>query len=122
MEENKNQIETALKSALLNLKELIDVSTVIGKPQTDSQGMSIIPISKVTMCYVVGGGEYSETTPKKEDKFPMSAGSGGYISLSPVGFLVGSGDKMRSIKMEEGKGSYDKLLDTTLDFISNKMK
>ena len=38
---------------------------------------------------MTGGGEYSETQPKiKYDALPHAGGSGGGVSIKPLGFLV----------------------------------
>ena len=52
-----NKIEEVMNSAMENLRPLIDVDVVIGKA-IEKDGITIIPLSKVTMGYVSGGGEY----------------------------------------------------------------
>ena len=45
-----NMLETTLKK----LKELMDVNTVVGDPITTPEGVTILPVCKVS--YGVGGG------------------------------------------------------------------
>ena len=117
-----NQIEKVLQSAMSNLKELVDVNTVVGTPFTSVDGTVIVPVSKVTMSFLVAGGEYQTTTRIEGENYPMSAGSGGYVQLSPIGFLVGTGKEMKAISVQNEETSYSKLVDATFDFISSKIK
>ena len=119
---NEHQIDKVMQSAMNNLKELVDVNTVVGTPFTSVDGTVIVPVSKVTMSFLVAGGEYQTTTRIEGENYPMSAGSGGYVQLSPIGFLVGSGKEMKAISVLKEETSYNKLVDATFDFISSKIK
>ena len=55
------KIESLIDSSLERVKSLIDVNCVIGEPLTMPDGSTIWPISKVTMGFVCGGGEYNES-------------------------------------------------------------
>ena len=52
-------IENILSTAMENLKAMIDVDTVVGKPVVTADGVTVIPISKVSFGFASGGGEYS---------------------------------------------------------------
>ena len=52
-----NPIETVLKTTMGELKEMVDVNTVVGEPFVTPDGSTIIPISKVCFGFVTGGGE-----------------------------------------------------------------
>ena len=82
------------------IKTIIDTSTIVGEKITTEDGTSIIPISKVTVGYVVGGGEYSDTSKKKANRFPMTGGSSGGISVTPVGFLIEMQGEIKYIGVE----------------------
>ncbi|MEG1805830.1 MAG: spore germination protein GerW family protein [Clostridia bacterium] len=113
-----NQIEQVMKTALSSIKELADVNTVIGQPYTTLDGTTIIPISKVTIGFLSGGGEYGDKKNKIEPNFPMSAGSGGYTQLAPIGFLVGQNGDMKLINID-GTNAYGKLIDAAVEFLSS---
>ena len=77
-----------MQTTLENLKEMVDVNTVIGEPIETSGGATVIPVSKVSFGFVAGGGEYDlKTLPGTED-MPFAGGSGAGVSVQPVGFLV----------------------------------
>ena len=60
IQHEEHPIERIMDNAFVKMKGLISADTVIGEPMTTSDGVSIIPISKVTMGFLTGGGEYSD--------------------------------------------------------------
>lgn len=58
--EKEHPIETVLEQTLSKLKTIIDIDSVIGTPISTEAGETIIPLSKVTVGFVAGGGEYVE--------------------------------------------------------------
>lgn len=107
-----NRIEEVMTSAMKNLRSLVDVDIVVGKPITSGM-LFIIPLTKVTFGFVSGGGEYySELKEiKKETEYPFSGGSGAGLSLQPIGFLVIDGKDVNLIKMDS-KSAIEKLIET----------
>ena len=68
---NPNQHPSAglVDATLQNLKNLVDVNTIIGDTIQLPDGTTIIPISKVSMAYATGGLDYAgKTDPSKEPK------------------------------------------------------
>ena len=55
----KNKIEEVMTSAMNGVKSLIDVDVIVGDPIVSSAELKVIPLTKVTMGFVAGGGEYS---------------------------------------------------------------
>ena len=91
MDQNK-KTERLIEGAAERLTRLVDVDTVIGKPVFSTSGTQIIPLAKVTMGYLSGGGEYGTVKPIKEDETaPFAGGAGTIVSVKPVGFLVDDG-------------------------------
>ena len=86
---NNDNIKKMIDGAMDKIKTIVDTSTVIGEKVTTEDGTTIIPISKVTVGYVVGGGEYADLSARRvATNYPMAGGSSGGMSLTPVGFLV----------------------------------
>jgi len=82
--ENQHPINSVMQTALENIKDMIDVNTVVGDPVITGSGGTVIPVSKVSFGFVAGGGEYEKDSPER----PFAGGSGAGVSLQPVGFLV----------------------------------
>ena len=100
---NKNKkIESLVDVSLEKIRSLIDVNCVIGNPISMPDGTSILPISKVSVGFVSGGGEYNDLNDKKHiADFPMAGGTGGGFSVSPIGFFVINKDKFKLIHADK---------------------
>ena len=86
---NSTSINDLIANAMDKMKTLVDSSSIVGDSITTPDGTVIIPISKVTVGFVVGGGEYADLSARRvANHFPMSGGSSGGMSVSPVGFLI----------------------------------
>ena len=108
----KNKIEEVMTSAMNNLRSLVDIDVVVGKPISSSESMTIIPLTKVTMGFVSGGGEYNADLREKRDvEYPFSGGSGGGMSIKPIGFLVIKNQEIELIKID-AKTAIEKLIET----------
>lgn len=79
------QISQVMQTALENIKDMIDVNTVVGEAVIAGNGNTVIPVSKVSFGFVAGGGEYGKLPDPQQ---PFAGGSGAGVSLQPVGFLV----------------------------------
>lgn len=107
-----NKIEEIMTSSMDNLKSLIDIDVVVGKPIVACECLTIIPLTKVVMGYIAGGGEYySELKEMRKDtEYPFAGGSGGGLNLQPIGFLVIKGTCVEVVKIEE-KSALEKLIE-----------
>ena len=86
---NSTSINDLITNAMDKIKTIVDSSTIVGESITAPDGTIIIPISKVSVGFVVGGGEYADLSSRRvANHFPMSGGSSGGMSISPVGFLI----------------------------------
>ena len=116
-----NQIENIMTSTLSKIKNMIDVNTVIGSPLSVGEDTTIIPISKVTLGFMVGGGEYSESNPKKAENLPYAGGSGGGMCLTPVGFLVSKGGDFSLVKIDDAsENKWIDLINTAIGVIGRQ--
>ena len=93
-------IENIMGTTMENLKEMIDVSTVVGAPVSAGEGVTVIPVSRVSFGFVAGGGEYDcKSVPLPLDEngqpLPFAGGTGAGVTVSPVAFLMVSGEQVR---------------------------
>ena len=111
-------INNLIDVAMEKIKTIVDSSTVIGEKVETSDGTTIIPISRVSVGYVVGGGEYADLSSRRvANHFPMAGGSSGGMSLSPVGFLIITEGKVEFINVEN-KSLYQTVLNLFNTLIS----
>ena len=93
-------IRQLMETAMSSLLEMMDVNTVVGDMLETSSQVSVIPISKVSCGFVAGGGEYGKQQQPEQD-LPFAGGSGAGVTVAPVGFLVGHGNSVRFIAVNE---------------------
>lgn len=86
---NTSSLDELIKTSLDRVKSLMEINTIIGEPLRIEETTTIIPISKASVGFVVGGGEYSDKSNRRvANHFPMAGGSGCGMTISPVGFIV----------------------------------
>lgn len=90
-------VERVISLVTDNLKTMIDTKVVVGEAITAGE-TTLIPISKVAVGFVAGGGEYDKKTETEKD-VPFAGGSGAGYSVNPIGFVVIKGADVRLIKV-----------------------
>ncbi|MDR6224552.1 GerW family sporulation protein [Desmospora profundinema] len=120
----EHPIQGLMTTAMENIKEMVDVNTIIGDPVETPDGSVIIPVSRVGFGFAAGGSEFAGT--KKEERadggggrngggepppLPFGGGSGGGVSITPIGFLVVNEKGVRMLNMEGANHLFDRLLD-----------
>ena len=95
-------INNLIESAIEKLKGVVDTATIVGEKIVTEDGTTILPISKISVGYVVGGGEYSDRSSRRvANHFPMAGGSSGGMSVSPVGFIVEKDGDVSFVSVED---------------------
>ena len=119
MQGSNEKIESLMKEALSKVKDIIDSSTVIGNPICVND-TTIIPITKVTVGYVAGGGEYSQNIPPKNalKEYPFAGGSSAGVSVKPIGFLIGKDDNFKFISVDS-KNAFEDVMKLFADITKN---
>lgn len=107
----ENKIKEVMNTAMENLKPLIDSNIVIGET-IKGDGIDVVPVTKVTLGFVSGGGEYySELKEiRRETEYPFSGGCGGGVSVQPIGFLIMKKGVVEFVKIE-AKTVVEKLIE-----------
>ncbi len=73
-----------LKTTIEKVRDLVDVSTIIGEPINLPDGLTIIPVSKVTYGFASGGSDF----PSKNNVELFGGAGGAGITINPVAFLI----------------------------------
>ena len=123
MQDNDDKIENLMKQTITKIRDIVDTNTVIGKPINCLDGTIIIPITKVTIGFVAGGGEYSQNIPPKNAKkdYPFAGGSTAGVSVNPIGFLIGNSDKLKFVSVEN-KNTFEDVMKLLNDVVKNIKK
>lgn len=112
-EKQEHPIERIMDSAFGKMRVLTDSDIIVGNPIVMPDGTTVVPISKISVGIVTGGGEYSQ---KQQDEYPFAGASGAGMSVSPVCFLVSDGKSVRMLNV----GS-ETFLDKVVDAVPNML-
>ncbi|MDO4739057.1 MAG: GerW family sporulation protein [Eubacteriales bacterium] len=91
---DRKPIEGVMLTAMESIREMIDVSTVIGEPVMVKEGSTVIPVSRVSFGFAAGGAD-CPAQKQTEEISPFAGGAGAGVSVQPVGFLVLEQDRVR---------------------------
>ena len=98
MYEKTSSLDDLIEKTLDSIKAVSSTKTIFGDPIKLSDGTEIVPVSKVTIGAVVGGGEYSDlSTRRVATHYPMAGGSGCGIVLNPIGFILSTNSEVKYI-------------------------
>ncbi len=108
---NEHPIQGLMSTAMQNIKEMVDVNTIVGDAVQAPDGTVIIPISKVGFGFVATGMEYGQKINPPSDAM-FGGGSGGGVSIKPVGFLVVGQGQIKLLPVDGATATpIDKLLE-----------
>ena len=82
-----------IENTLAKVKEMISVNDVVGTPITTPEGVTIIPISKVSVGFGGGGSDFVSKNANKQEN-PFGGGVGGGVNVTPVAFIIIKGDSV----------------------------
>lgn len=85
-----------LESTFSKIREMVDANTVMGTLITTPEGVTIIPVSKISIGFGGGGSDFSHKTPCDKD-LPFGGGAGGGVKVIPLAFLVIRGESVRML-------------------------
>lgn len=85
--EKKNPLNDLMQSGMEKMREMVDTNAIVGQPINTPDGVTLIPISRVSMGFGGGGAAFGN---KKEtaDDGNLGAGLGTGVKIDPVAFLI----------------------------------
>ena len=118
-----------LENTIAKIREMVDVSFVIGDPITTPDGVTIIPVSKVSVGFGGAGSDYVSKNMNKHEN-PFGGGAGGGMKIVPIGFLIVKEGSVRMLPVAApANTSTDRLveqipdtLDKIVSFIDSHIK
>lgn len=96
------------------IREMVDVSTVIGDPITAPDGTVVMPVSKVSYGFASGGSDL----PTKGTKELFGGGGGAGITITPIAFLVMSQGDVRLLPIASKPGSADQIINMIPELVN----
>lgn len=114
-------VPNMLENTIAKIREMVDVNSVIGDPITTPDGVTIIPISKVSVGFGGGGSDFVSKNVNHHEN-PFGGGAGGGVKVVPIAFLIVKDGNVRMLPVATpANTTADRLVEMvpdTLDKIS----
>ncbi len=109
----ENKLNDMMQSTFGSIKKLVEVNNIVGAPINTPDGMTLVPLSKVSFGFGGAGGDMPES---KKDRF--GGGSAAGVKIEPIGFLAVKDGGVRMINiMPPAKNSVDRILELVPDVL-----
>ena len=108
MEQMQTTMAEFLKASIAKIKEMVDANTVVGDPVTTPDGVTLVPVSRVSVGFGGGGSDLV----KQRDG--CAGGSGAGVKIEPVGFLVVKDGVVRMLNIQPPAST---TLDRVIDLV-----
>ena len=111
-------IENIMQTSMEQIKRMVDVNTVVGNPIVTAGNTMILPVSKLSLAFLVGGGEYGHMCSAKkaadeanrDSRFPFAGTSAVGMCITPLAFITEEQGNVRVMPADR-KSSTDRLVD-----------
>lgn len=101
------------------IRSMVDVNTIIGDPIVTHDGTTLIPISKVTFGFGSGGTDFKSRNSSDSAPLCFGGGGGAGVSITPVAFLIVSGENARILPVNmPADSSTDRLIEMIPDAVN----
>ena len=125
---SENKMSEIIRSSLDGIKEFTDNNTAVGEPINTPSGVTVIPVSKVSVGFASGGLDFGSKKLIQNQNFGSGSGTG--VSITPVAFLtVGKNAEINLITLNNNEhGAFDHALSVIehtpeiIDKIKNALK
>ena len=107
---DKNPIGELMQTTMDNVKNMLKVDTVVGDPIVTPDGITLVPISKISVAFGGGGVEFGNK--KTTGERPYGGGNATGVKVDPIGFLVIKEGTVRMINVTPpASNTVDRIID-----------
>ena len=113
----KTPVSDLMETTMQKVREMIDSNTIIGEPITTVDGITLIPVSKVSFGFAGGGGG-ADLLKKPDPQNGFGGGIGAGVKIEPVAFIVAVGDNVKLLHISPpAESTLDRLIETVPEVI-----
>lgn len=106
-----------LENTISKIREMVDVNSVIGDPITTPDGVTIIPVSKVSVGFGGGGSDFVSKHPNQQEN-PFGGGAGAGVKVVPIAFLIVKDGSVRMLPVAApASTTADRIVDLVPDVL-----
>ena len=115
---NDIPLKQVIEASLENIKQVLNVDTIVGTPINTLNDTVIIPVSKVAVGITSGGVDYDSKHNPTRSQAHFGGGNGAGMTVTPVAFLVVTKDDVRILNLNQPSGTAsDNIVGTIADFV-----
>lgn len=112
----KRPVSDFISTTMEKVREMIDTNTVIGQPIKTDDGITLIPVSKVSFGFAGGGSDFQTKYSGGGKQDPFGGGTGAGVKVTPVAFVVIKDGNVRIINIAPPASSaVDRLIEMLPD-------
>ncbi len=113
---DKHPINDLMGETMEKIREMVDTEVVVGKPITTPDGVTLVPLSKVSFGFVSGGSDFASKKQAENRDKSFGSGSGAGVKITPVAFLVLKGESVKIVPVfNPSSNTLDRLVDMIPD-------
>jgi len=114
--DKKNSLSAMMQDAMGKVREMVDSNTIVGQPITTPDGVTLIPISKVSFGFGGGGSEFDGKNAGTDPHVGGGVGAG--VKIAPVAFLIVKDGNVRVMPVAvPAVGPVDRIVEMVPDLI-----
>lgn len=103
--EKNHPISDLMATTMQKIREMVDVNTIVGTPIQTGDGVTLIPVSRLSFGFASGGSDFATKAQKPDAENSFGGGSGAGVNISPVAFLIVRGDNVKLLPVAPPAGS-----------------
>jgi len=119
-------IQGLMQTAMENIRDMVDVNTIVGDPVECPDGSVIVPVSRVGFGFAAGGSEWGRAFGQGDSpapapamdqanakaELPFGGGSGGGVSITPIAFLVVNHGDVKVVPLDNQTHILERLIES----------
>ena len=106
MDQAQTPMAEFLQTSMSKIKEMVDVNTIVGEPVTTPDGVTLVPVSRVTFGFGGGGGDLVK------QRSGFTGGSAATVKIEPIGFLVIRNGVVNMLNIQPpASNTFDRIVD-----------
>ena len=108
--DNYNPIGELMQTTMDNVRNILKVDTVVGDPIYTPDGITLVPISRISVGF--GGGGIELNMKNANGNRPFGGGNATGVKIEPIGFLVIKDGSIRMVNVTPpASNTVDRLID-----------
>lgn len=114
----EHPIQNLMNVTMDKIRQMVDSNTIVGEPITTPDGVTLIPITKVSVGYGGGGSDFvTKNYPANRDN-AFGGGAGAGVTITPMAFVVIRGESVRMLPIAEpASTSVDRIVEMVPDIL-----